>query len=212
MNKKTVIPEDREPCKAMQMLGTIDYDLDLSVANNAGFANSMAQASHNSLAHGKAIQGSAIAALINADLQRYVRSIQQRWVSEAAGSFVLGPSDVSIEDWVKANALDCSAIMGLGYEPPSLHVLSRKGIFLGNLLANMHDALYDMGCSSRVSCTLYAIGGGIKRSKQTLACVTIGSECQPLPLLLSKIIMDYFKANRIRQHSQCHQCCGHWVL
>jgi hypothetical protein len=157
----------------MQMLGTIDYDLDLHVANNAGFANSMAQASHNVLLHGTPIQGSAVAALINADLQRYVRSIQQRWVAEGAGSFVVGPSDVSISDWVKANALDCSAIMGLGYEPPSRHVLSRKGIFLGNLLANMHDALYDMGCSSRVSCTMYAIGGGIKRSMPTPASLSI---------------------------------------
>lgn len=152
----------------MQMLGTIDYDLDLSITNNAGFQNSMAHASHNVLAHGKPIQGGAVAALINSDLQRFVRSIQQRWVLERAGSFVIGPSDVSVDDWVKMNALDCSAIMGMGYEPPELHVLSRKGIFLGNLLANMHDALYDMGCSSRVSCTMYAVGGGIKRSKLNL--------------------------------------------
>ncbi|KAG4443420.1 hypothetical protein IFR05_001099 [Cadophora sp. M221] len=161
----------------IDMLGTVDYDFDLEAAHHAGFANSLEEASRNVVKAGSNIQGGAMAALLNSDLQHFVRSVQMEWVQEAAGSYILGPKDVSVDEWVKANALDCAAIMGFGYQDPSRHAISRKGVFVGNLLANMHDSLYDMGCSSRMSTVLYARGAGVEHHDIHRATAAVSIAC-----------------------------------
>ncbi|KAL2066879.1 hypothetical protein VTL71DRAFT_1303 [Oculimacula yallundae] len=177
MNKKTVDREDEESCRAMQMLGTVDYDFDLEAANNAGFARSLEEASRNVVKTRSNIQRGAVAALLNSDLQQFTRSIQMGWVKEGTGSYILGPEDVSPDDWVKTNAMDCALAMGLGYQDSSRHALNRKGIFIGNTLGNCHDVLYDMGCSSRISSVMYARGAGIARHDIHRATVAVAIGC-----------------------------------
>ncbi|CZS91150.1 uncharacterized protein RCO7_01466 [Rhynchosporium graminicola] len=177
MNKKSMDTQDEGSCRAMQMLGTVDYDLDLDGAHDIGFAHSLEEASKNVLKRGSRIQGGAVAALLNSDLQRFVRSVQMEWVEEGAGSYIIGPEDVSVDDWVKTNAIDCAAIMGFGYQDSSRHTISLKGVFVGNLLANMHDSLYDMGCSSRMSTVMYARGSGVKGHKIHQATAAVAIAC-----------------------------------
>ncbi|KAH6718821.1 hypothetical protein BKA61DRAFT_669165 [Leptodontidium sp. MPI-SDFR-AT-0119] len=177
VNKKSVDPQDEASCRAMQMLGTVDYDFDLEAAHHAGFANSLKEASRNVVKTGSNIKGGAVAALLNSDLQHFVRSVQMQWVQEGAGSYIMGPKDVSVDEWVKANALDCATIMGFGYQDPSRHDLSRRGVFVGNLLANMHDSLYDMGCSSRMSTVHYARGVGVARHDIHRATAAVSIAC-----------------------------------
>ncbi|CZT41988.1 uncharacterized protein RSE6_01814 [Rhynchosporium secalis] len=177
MNKKSMDTQDEGSCRAMQMLGTVDYDLDLDGAHDTGFAHSLEEASKNVLKRGSRIQGGAVAALLNRDLQRFVRSVQMEWVEEGAGSYIIGPEDVSVDDWVKTNAIDCAAIMGFGYQDSSRHAISLKGVFVGNLLANMHDLLYDMGCSSRMSTVMYARGSGVRGHKIHQATAAVAIAC-----------------------------------
>jgi hypothetical protein len=47
VNKKTVLPKDEKAYRAMQMLGTVDYNTDQDSANNVVFAHAMSQASTN---------------------------------------------------------------------------------------------------------------------------------------------------------------------
>ncbi|KAH6672153.1 hypothetical protein B0J14DRAFT_639253 [Halenospora varia] len=177
VNKKTVAPADEEACRAMQMLGTVDYDTDLDVENNKGFMQALDEASRKVTVHGKPIQGGSLAALLNLDLQTHIRSVQMKWVEQAADSFVLGPTDVTPEDWVITSALDCTVIMGFAYQSPKGYLLSRKSVYVGTLMGNLHDLLFDRGCSSRISAVPYVFGAGVARHDVHCATTALAIGC-----------------------------------
>lgn len=56
--------------------GLVDYDLDLDVANNPGFAISLKEASKTATKSGTDIHGGAVAAFLSKYMQTFVRSIQ----------------------------------------------------------------------------------------------------------------------------------------
>lgn len=163
MNKKIVARADEKVATGLSMLGILKYDLDQDPDNEEGFVKIMKTSNSSILAAGKLIQSGAIAALLNFDLQSFVRSQQIEWQDEKKGPYVLGLEDVLPKDWVTAHVMGASVLLGFGYEEPERHPLSTKGTFVGTLLANSYDTLYDIGTNSRFSSGLYACASGVPR-------------------------------------------------
>ncbi|KAF4626052.1 hypothetical protein G7Y89_g12107 [Cudoniella acicularis] len=192
INKKVVSRQDEKTVIAMSMLGTIDYDLDQDDANKAGFANIMKEIGPDVAAVGEQIQGGVLVGMLNFDLQSSNRSEQVKWLKASAGSFVIGSADLSPKEvtnifrclfpliprskwsggsfanlfkWITALVLDNAILPGFGYEGEARYSLSTKGMFLGTLVGNTYDTLFDRGCASRVSSGLYAYGSGVHREE-----------------------------------------------
>lgn len=79
-------------------------------------------------------------------------------VAEGKGAFVTGPKAILPYDFLRAATADCAALAPFAFQGE--YIANRKGMFIAVLNANLHDLLYDIGSSSRISCAGYAFATG----------------------------------------------------
>ncbi|KAF9046982.1 hypothetical protein BDP27DRAFT_1434472 [Rhodocollybia butyracea] len=154
-------PEDIVNVDSVNLLGSVDYDLDRDEGHHGGFLYAMAVADRYGKEIGTKMQGTIFAALINYDIQVFVRPIQEKWVEGNGGASNLGPADISPEDWVALTIGDCAILCPAAYQDSSLYERSRAGLFIGTVISNSHDFLFDRACSNRMSAVMYASAAGV---------------------------------------------------
>ncbi|KAJ6589339.1 hypothetical protein B0H19DRAFT_979560 [Mycena capillaripes] len=159
--RKTMPRYDRDHCDAMTLLGAVDFDMDRTETFASGFAGAFEMARSHTAATGTRMQGVALVALLNHDLQQYVRPIQEKWVRAAQGGVNLGPQAISAQDWVATLVADSTCICAYAYEGPEVYTCSKVGSFVGLLVSNTHDLLYDLATSNLMSSVMYAAAAGI---------------------------------------------------
>ncbi|KAJ7191466.1 hypothetical protein GGX14DRAFT_381143 [Mycena pura] len=159
--RKTISRADRDDCDAMTLLGAVDFDMDRAEAFAPAFTAAMGIAKRHTAAAGTQMQGVALVALLNYDLQQYVRPIQEKWVRDGLGSANLGPKAIPPADWVAALVADSTCICAYAYEGPAVYTESKVGSFVGLLISNTHDLLYDLATSNLMSSVMYAAAAGI---------------------------------------------------
>jgi hypothetical protein len=145
----------------MTLLGAVDFDMDRAEAFAPGFTAAMDIAKHHTTAAGTQMQGVALVALLNYDLQQYVRPIQEKWVRDGLGSANFGPKVISPADWVAALVADSTSLCAYSYEGPAVYTDSKVGSFVGLLVSNTHDLLYDLATSNLMSSVMYVVAAGI---------------------------------------------------
>lgn len=170
--RTVVSAEDARACFAIQLLGTVDYDFDLDDVHKPGIRQSCKVAGQHVASVGKPIQGAAVAGLLNLDQQSFNRQIQNGGVDQASGATILGPKTISPADWVAMMIADCAIIGPFGYQTALQYEQSRKGMWIGGILGNIHDVVYDVGCSSRISSVMYAAAAGAAKHDIPQAYVT----------------------------------------
>ncbi|KAJ7509532.1 hypothetical protein B0H11DRAFT_1960016 [Mycena galericulata] len=169
VQRKTISREDVDHCDAMMLLGAVDYDLDRVETFGTGFTGAIDIAKRHIAEAGTRMQGAALVALINYDLQKYVRPIQEKWVKAGRGAANSGPQAFSPDDWVSALIADGAAICPYGYENPAFYTQSKLGAFVAILVCNTHDLLYDLATSNLMSSVMYAAAAGV--TKADLHCI-----------------------------------------
>ncbi|KAJ6479070.1 hypothetical protein C8R45DRAFT_832942 [Mycena sanguinolenta] len=159
--RKTISRADRDDVDAMTLLGGVDFDMDRADAFAPGFTAAMEMAKRHATTAGTRMQGVALVALLNYDLQQYVRPIQERWVRNGLGAANLGPKAIPPADWVAALVADSTSLCAYAYEGPAVYTESKVGSFVGLLVSNTHDLLYDRATSNLMSSVMYAAAAGI---------------------------------------------------
>ncbi|KAJ7226297.1 hypothetical protein C8J57DRAFT_1093388 [Mycena rebaudengoi] len=159
--RKTISRADRDDCDAMTLLGAVDFDMDRVEAFALGFTAAMDIAKRHTATAGAQMQGVALVALLNYDLQQYVRPIQEKWVRDGLGSANLGPKAIPPADWVAALVADSTSICAYAYEGLAVYTKRKVGSFVGLLVSNTHDLLYDLATSNLMSSVMYAAAAGI---------------------------------------------------
>ncbi|BCS26975.1 uncharacterized protein APUU_60023S [Aspergillus puulaauensis] len=167
--RKVVKPEDISQMISMQLLGTVDYDFDKNEDHKPGMSRSGAVAGRNCIKRGSKLQGGAMVALLNHDLQHCVREFQLSWAREGLGATIAGPSNISPKDWTMALSGDCAALTPYGYIPEADYDPSQSGQFTSVLVANIHDVLYDHGASNMMSGMMYTAGAGVAKEDIAVA-------------------------------------------
>ncbi|KAG4442982.1 hypothetical protein IFR05_001513 [Cadophora sp. M221] len=125
---------------ALQLLSTVDFDLDQSSDNILGVESGFECAVRHTSAAGTPLQKASFLGMLNYDLQNDIRPIQNSWAAESNGPWNLGPADVSPEDWT-----------------------ARTGIANGMIFLQCQDLIFDTGCSNRVATVPYAEAAGVAR-------------------------------------------------
>ncbi|KAJ7029427.1 hypothetical protein C8F04DRAFT_1187640 [Mycena alexandri] len=149
--RKTISRPDLDECDSLMLLGTVDFDLNRIDSCKGWFSAAIEIAKRNIATAGTRMQGCALAALLNYDLQKYLRRIQE------------------IDTWVA----DSTGISGNGYERRSRYQQSKAGIFTTLMVCNTHDLLYDLATSNLMSSVMYADAAGI--TKANLHCIFLTS-------------------------------------
>ncbi|KAJ7097386.1 hypothetical protein C8R44DRAFT_949462 [Mycena epipterygia] len=173
VQRKTISRADVDHCDAMTLLGGVDFDMDRGEAFGSGFTEAMEIARHHIAETGTRMQATALAALLNHDLQKYVRPIQETWVRDGRGAANFGPQQIPADDWVAAEIADSTGICPYGYEGASVYPQSRGGSFTGLLLCNTHDLIYDLATSNLMSSVMYAAAAGI--TNDNFHCIFVTS-------------------------------------
>lgn len=158
---KVTPPADAAEVVKLQLLGTIDFDMDYLDDNQSGFQSGFDSAALHTRAVGTKLQGAALIGMINYDLQNYIRPIQNRWAAENNGAFNLGPADVSPKDWVAYLVADCAALVPFTYDKD--YGMSRTGMINGMIHLQCQDLLFDTGCSNRVATVPYVQAAGVAK-------------------------------------------------
>ncbi|KAF4507697.1 hypothetical protein G6O67_004168 [Ophiocordyceps sinensis] len=147
-----MVPEHHfQKMAIMNLLGTVDYDLDEITYTKGGFESGFKLAARHAIEPRGELQIAAFAGLINHDFQTFVRPIQNEWVKQKKGSTNLGPKDVSPADWSALLVADCAALVPFGFETAEQYNFSRVGVTTGMLHQTCHDLLFDTGCSNRIN-------------------------------------------------------------
>ncbi|KAL5322204.1 hypothetical protein ACEPPN_010174 [Leptodophora sp. 'Broadleaf-Isolate-01'] len=144
---------------ALQLLGTVDFDLDQSFDNVIGIRSGFECAIRHTSAVGTPLQRASFIGMLNYDLQSDVRPIQNSWAAENNGPWNLGPADVSPEDWIAYLIADCAALVPFAYDAD--YLTSRTGMANGMILLQCQDLIFDTGCSNRVATVPYAEAAGV---------------------------------------------------
>ncbi|KAF9060155.1 hypothetical protein BDP27DRAFT_1430407 [Rhodocollybia butyracea] len=118
-------PEDAVYIDIVNLMGTVDYDFDRDEGHHGGFSYVMAVADKYGKEIGTKMQGTIFGALLNYDIQMFVRPIQEKWVEEKCGASNLGPADISPEDWVPFVIGDCAVLCPAAYQDKSLYKSTR---------------------------------------------------------------------------------------
>ncbi|KAF8184999.1 hypothetical protein K438DRAFT_1066060 [Mycena galopus ATCC 62051] len=163
VQRQVVTRQDLDACNALTLLGTVDFDFDRIEAYKPGFAHAMALAKRYVAEMGTAMQGAALAALLNFDVQRYVRRIQETWVEGGGGAANFGPLATSPDEWIATMVGDCGALCTFGYEDAASFAESRVTMFVALLMASIYDLLYDLMTSNLVSSVMYIAAAGVAR-------------------------------------------------
>ena len=159
-------------CDTLMFLTTVDYDLDRQDTFDSSFAYAM-NVSRRCLTEGDPkMQSTALTGLLSLDIQVYIRKLQESWIVYGAPGGNLGPEDISPSDWVCTVIGDSGVTGACGYEDQKYYKKSRPGIFTAVSLANMHDTIYDIATSNRISSGLYAGGAGIAETNLHSAFIT----------------------------------------
>ena len=161
-----------DDCDTLLLLNTVDYDLDRQDTYDPSFAYAMTVSRRCLFEFGTKLHSTALAALLSLDVQVYFRRIQESWIVNGAAGGNLGPEDVTPSDWVSTMIGDSGVFCACGYEDQKYYRKSRPGIFTAATLANMHDIIYDIATSNRISSGLYAGGAGIAEFNLHSAFVT----------------------------------------
>ena len=157
-----MVPQDQfQKMAIMNLLGTVDYDLDEVSYTKGGFESGFDLSARYALDTDGELKIGAFAGLISHDFQTFVRPIQNKWVKEKKGSTNLGPKDISPSDWSALLIADCACLVPFGFETAEQYNLSRTGVTSGMLHQTCHDLLFDTGCSNRINSVQYAAAAGI---------------------------------------------------
>jgi hypothetical protein len=144
-----------------QLLGIIDYDFDKDKENMpGGITDAVIRTAKMAVEYQGPMRGAAWVGLLTMDQQLYNRHKQHRWVAEAKGPFTLGPEQISPQQFAQAAYVDCAALAPFAYQSAEDFTASRNAMFVAVVFANMHEFLYDMGSSSRISGVGYAYSTG----------------------------------------------------
>lgn len=155
-------PEVQAACWTAQLLGIVDYDIDIDESNLKGKIEHAAVQTVKVAAENQGkMRGTGWAGLMVTDQQMFNRSVQMKWWREGKGSFVLGPSEISPSDFAVAGYVDCAGLPPFAYQTAAQLLASRTAMFVGTLFCYMHDLIYDMGCPSRISAAAYAYSTGV---------------------------------------------------
>ncbi|KAJ7682274.1 hypothetical protein DFH06DRAFT_1160729 [Mycena polygramma] len=159
--RKTVARQDIDACNALTLLGTVDFDFDRTEAYKPGFEHALMLAKKYLAQMGTPMQGAALAALLNFDVQRYVRRMQEGWVAGGKGAANFGPREISPEEWIATMVGDCGGLGAFGYEDAAVYPESRVTIFAALLTASHYDLLYDLLTSNLLSSVMYIAAAGV---------------------------------------------------
>ncbi|CAG8961055.1 hypothetical protein HYFRA_00002597 [Hymenoscyphus fraxineus] len=144
-----------------QLLGIVDYDFDKDDKKlKGGIGAAVERCAVMATKMEGSMRGTAWIGLLTMDQQMFNREIQMKWVAEQQGSYVIGPSQIKPYDFACAGYIDCAALAPFAYQSAEQLESSRKSMFVAVIFANMHDLLFDMGCSSRISEAAYADSTG----------------------------------------------------
>jgi hypothetical protein len=159
-----MIPRDQFQSMAiLNLLGTVDYDLDEVSFTKGGFETGFGLAAKFALEGEGPLQQGAFIGLINHDFQTFVRPIQNEWVKAKKGSTNLGPKDISAADWSALLIADCAALVPFAFETAEQYKYSRVGVTTGMMSQTCHDLLFDTGCSNRINSVRYSQAAGIAK-------------------------------------------------
>ncbi|KAF4629811.1 hypothetical protein G7Y89_g8336 [Cudoniella acicularis] len=140
-----------------QLLGCVDYDFDKKNDKlSQAFMNAISKVAVMATETTGPMRGAAWVGMLTVDQQYWNRHKQMQLGAKAKGSFVTRPADISPYDFTAAGYIDCAAPAPFAYQTAEELVPSRKFVFVAVIMANMHDLLFDMGCSSRISAAAYA--------------------------------------------------------
>jgi hypothetical protein len=159
-------------CDALTLLITVDYDLDRQGPYHSAFSHAMTVGRRYISESGTKMQRAALASFLGLDLQVNVRTVQESWITNGAVGGNLGPDDVTTSDWVSAMIGDCDIYTGCGYEDQNNYRKTRTGLFTGAVVGNIHDIIYDIATSNRVSSAQYASAAGVAEFNLHCAFVT----------------------------------------
>ncbi|KUJ12977.1 uncharacterized protein LY89DRAFT_785515 [Mollisia scopiformis] len=185
---KVTPTQDVQEVVRMQLLGTIDFDLDHLDENKSGFQSGFRSAAMHTRAVGTRLQGAALIGMINYDLQNYIRPIQNRWAAENIGPYNLGPADVSPQDWTAYLIADCAALVPFAYDRD--YEISSIGMVIGMILLQCQDLLFDTGCSNRVATVAYVEAAGVAKYGIHAAYAIAGYEAIAKTFVDSLLVSD----------------------
>ncbi|RNJ60410.1 hypothetical protein D7B24_008101 [Verticillium nonalfalfae] len=99
---KKIIPDavmDEAAC--LQMLSSVDYDMDRRPEFKYAFEHSLGVAKMCLLSPENGMRGLALAALLSYDIQQLVRMQHERWIREQHGAFSFGDIEMSPEECIR---------------------------------------------------------------------------------------------------------------
>lgn len=142
--------EHAEDCKAFHLLGTVDYDADVGAENQAGLQYGFDRAADviGAAEADDKLKAAAVVGLFTFDQQQYNRVLQVSWLKDGLGCMAVGPTSTSPQHWVAMMVVDTAGLAPFAYQSALQYPLSRKGMFIAMLVAELHDVIYDMGYSS----------------------------------------------------------------
>jgi hypothetical protein len=158
---KVIPAADAAEVVRLQLLGTVDFDMDYLEDNKAGFQSGFDAAARHTRAIGTKLQGAALIGMLNYDLQNHIRPIQNGWADENSGSSNLGPTDVPPEEWVAYLIADCAALAPFAYD--TNYSQSRTGMANGMIHLQCQDLIFDTGCSNRAATVPYVEAAGVAK-------------------------------------------------
>ncbi|KAH7303538.1 hypothetical protein B0I35DRAFT_455154 [Stachybotrys elegans] len=167
--KKVVAEEHHDDAGAIHMISSVDYDFDRNPVTKAGFEKAIEISARCVTSTDVSLRGAALAALFSFDIQKLAWETQEEWLQLNEGSFTLGPSDISPDDWITGAVGDCGGLSPFGYQSALAYSRGRDTMFLAMVLGNSHDVLYDICCQSRMNSIIYAAAhGGAMRDLHTV--------------------------------------------
>ncbi|KAJ7666356.1 hypothetical protein B0H17DRAFT_951103 [Mycena rosella] len=171
--RKAIARSDVDDCDAMTLLGAVDFDMDRVERFASGFAGAIETAKRHTAEPGTRMQSAALAALLNYDVQQYVRPIQEGWSRNGRGAANLGPRAISPEDWVATLIADNTSLCGFAYQGAARYTENKVGGFVALLLSNTHDLMYDLATSNLMSSVMYAAAAGV--TQDNIPCIFVTS-------------------------------------
>ncbi|KAF3343209.1 hypothetical protein VdG2_08639 [Verticillium dahliae VDG2] len=183
---KKIIPDavmDEAAC--LQMLSSVDYDMDRRPEFKHAFEHSLGVAKMCLSSPENGMRGLALAALLSYDIQQLVRMQHERWIREQHGAFSFGDLDMSPEECIPLAVGDCGGQGPYGYQNSEQYRLGKPSMFISMIVANSHDVLYDICSQNRVSNILYAEvkGGSLENWHTVLAHSGMDSIAERINLL-----------------------------
>ncbi|KAJ5902901.1 hypothetical protein N7495_003429 [Penicillium taxi] len=147
-----------------QLLGIVDYDLDKNDSIiPGGIMNAINRTAEFSTKVTGRMRGHGWTGLLTLDQQLFTRHMQTEWAREGKGkpSRSLGPDGISPRDFAIAVYADCAALGPFACQRASTLVQSRMTMFAAVVFASLHDLVFDIGYSSRISGVAYAEPTGV---------------------------------------------------